>query len=306
MSQEESTITPINIGGLQGRMLFRKSPEGKRRKILVIYGLHSSIERMQTTAEFHNQYGEVTMPDLPGFGGMDSFYQINREPDLDAYADYIYTFLKSRKLTSDVTVVAMSFGFLAVTRMLQKYPDSKGFVKDVISVVGFARWTDFSIKPIYRHLAVVLSRILKTRLGSWLVNSLIFNRVSLRGLFWIFSLVNPKYQQSLGKEKKAARAMELDLWTGNDTRTKFYTWELVFKVDLVENARKIDLPIHNMYAGTDQYFDSERVKQSLKKIFNDYLPSVADTELHAPSILGDVDEIDRMYSSEIKQLLSKS
>ncbi|MDX1766188.1 MAG: hypothetical protein R3313_04525, partial [Candidatus Saccharimonadales bacterium] len=63
MSQDETTITPINIGGLQGRMMHLEAPEGKRRKILVVYGLHSSIERMKTTAEFHNQFGEVTMPD---------------------------------------------------------------------------------------------------------------------------------------------------------------------------------------------------------------------------------------------------
>jgi len=306
MSQDESTITSINIGGLQGRMLHLPAPEDKERKILIIYGLHSSIERMHTTAEFHNQYGEVTMPDLPGFGGMESFYKVNREPSLDSYADYLYTFMKSRKLTEDVTVVAMSFGFLAVTRMFQKYPDSYKYVKDIISVVGFGKWTDFTMKARYRRLSVFLSRIFRTRFGGRLVKILIFNRISLRGLFWIFSLVNPKYQQSLGEERKAARAMELDLWTGNDTRTKFYTWVVVLTVDLTTVECTIPLQVYNMYSKTDQYFDSDRVRRSLEKVYETYTASVANTPLHAPSILGDKEEIDRMYSEDIKQLLSKS
>ncbi|MDX1765982.1 MAG: hypothetical protein R3313_03450, partial [Candidatus Saccharimonadales bacterium] len=214
--------------------------------------------------------------------------------------------MKSRRLTSDVTVVAMSFGFIVLTRMLQKYPESRAYTKDIISVMGFGRWTDFTLSNRTRKTYIYISKLFRTKLGSWLVKTFVFNRVVLKLMFWIFSKFNPKYQQSLGEERKAGRAMEERLWRSNDARTKFYTWVSVLTVDLTITDIKIPLKVYNMYSKTDQYFDSQRVKQSLKKLYQDYVPSVANSTLHAPSILGDRDEIDRMYSDDIKQLLSKS
>lgn len=43
-----------------------------------------------------NDFGAVTMPDLPGFGGMESFHKIGKQATLDNYADYMAAFIKLR------------------------------------------------------------------------------------------------------------------------------------------------------------------------------------------------------------------
>src|SRR5690606_17005732 len=133
----ETHIEPLVVNGLRGRLLhIPASGKGKKQTVL-IYGIHSSHERMYSMALFLSEYGSVTMPDLPGIGGMDSFYSIGRKPTLDEYADYLYTVLKTRGLQQHVTIVAMSFGFLVVTRMLQRHEDARGWFDDIISFVGF-------------------------------------------------------------------------------------------------------------------------------------------------------------------------
>jgi len=90
-------IAPLEIAGLRGRVLELPAQKGGGKTVLLIYGLHSSLERMYSTAQFHSRYAKVIMPDLPGIGGMESFYKIGRKPDLESYADYLYAFIKSRR-----------------------------------------------------------------------------------------------------------------------------------------------------------------------------------------------------------------
>src|SRR5205085_11669969 len=89
-------IVPLNINGLEGRVMHLPAPKTKKagqREILFVYGLHSSLERWWGLTQVLNRYGAVTMPDLPGFGGMDSFYTIGKKPTLDNMADYLAAFV---------------------------------------------------------------------------------------------------------------------------------------------------------------------------------------------------------------------
>jgi pimeloyl-ACP methyl ester carboxylesterase len=86
-------IAPIDINNLKGRCLNLPN-KSSSRKILFIYGHHSSLERWWGLMQALNEYGDVTMPDLPGFGGMDSFYKIGKKPTLDNMADYLKKFIK--------------------------------------------------------------------------------------------------------------------------------------------------------------------------------------------------------------------
>src|SRR5689334_19455199 len=117
-------IVPLNINGLEGRMLHMPAAKkGRNREILLIYGHHAMLERWWGLVQNLNDYGTVTMPDLPGFGGMDSFAKIGRKPTIDAFADYMAAFIKLRYKRKRVTMVAISFGFVVATRMLQRYPE---------------------------------------------------------------------------------------------------------------------------------------------------------------------------------------
>jgi pimeloyl-ACP methyl ester carboxylesterase len=103
-----------------------------------VYGHHSSLERWWGVVQDLNQYGGVTMPDLPGFGGMQSLYKIGEKPDVDTLADYLAAFVKLRYKRRRVTIAGLSFGFVVATRMLQRYPDLVKKVDLLISVAGFA------------------------------------------------------------------------------------------------------------------------------------------------------------------------
>jgi hypothetical protein len=59
-------ILPLNMNGLEGRMLRLPDSNKTGREILFIYGQHSSLERWWGLAQALNTTGGVTMPDLPG------------------------------------------------------------------------------------------------------------------------------------------------------------------------------------------------------------------------------------------------
>ena len=112
----------LDINGLRGRMVVLPAQHGADTEILFSHGRHSSLERWRPLLEYLRRFGRVTAPDLPGFGGMDSFYALGKKPTLDAYAGYLGAFMTLRFRRKRVVIVAEGFGFAAATRMLQRYP----------------------------------------------------------------------------------------------------------------------------------------------------------------------------------------
>src|SRR3954470_17459407 len=130
-------IVPLNINRLDGRMLrlpAKSARQAKNREILFVYGLHSSLERWWGLTQVLSRYGNVTMPDLPGFGGMDSFYKIGKKPTLDNMADYLAAFIKLRYKNKKLIIAGMSFGFVIATRLLQRYPELTKKVALLVSI----------------------------------------------------------------------------------------------------------------------------------------------------------------------------
>src|ERR1044072_6623658 len=127
-------IMPLNMNGLQGRVRHTPAPKNRQCEMLFVYGHHSSLARWFGLMQNLNRYAAVTMPDLPGFGGMDSFYKIGEEATLDNLADYLAAFVKMRYKRRRVTIAGMSLGFVIVTRMLQRYPDLTKKVDMVVSL----------------------------------------------------------------------------------------------------------------------------------------------------------------------------
>jgi pimeloyl-ACP methyl ester carboxylesterase len=300
MANQDIKIEPLSLRGMSGRILSAKGP-AHGSQILLVYGIQSSMERMRSTAEWLADYGHVIMPDLPGLGGMDSFYSVGLEPTLDNYADYLYTFLSMRKPAKPMAVVAMSFGFLVVTRMLQKYPDSKEWIRDVISFVGFGSSADF--KAYSSPLNIIVSRMFSTRFGGWFAKTFIFNPLSLRVMFAIFRKFNPKYKHAMETDATSSQAMELNLWQVNDARTRFALYVLLLSFDLTNHAEPIEVPLHDVATPSDQYFDRQRVTISLKKLYHRVGSSPANLKLHAPSIIGDKYDVDAIFSGEVKKIL---
>lgn len=300
-------IVPLNINGLEGRMLRLPAPSAKaaaNKEILFVYGHHSSLERWWGLAQVLNRYGAVTMPDLPGFGGMDSFYKIGKKPTVDNLADYLAAFLKLRYKRKQVTIVGMSFGFVIVTRMLQNYPELAKKVRLLVSVVGFAHKDDFTFsKPRY------WSYLLGTRILSLRLPPIFFRYTALQP--WVLRNFygrthNAKHKFAQAKDQadiELIKKVEVGLWHDNDVRTWAFTTAEFLTFD---NCRvRVDLPIWHVAAKSDHFFDNHVVEQHLRIIFSGFHSVAIDLKTHAPSVIADEKAAAALVPAKLRRALSR-
>ena len=297
-----SYIEPLHMNNMDGRMLYLP-PKRQKREILVIYGHHSSLERWWGLVQSFNDFGAVTMPDLPGFGGMDSFYKIGRQATLDNYADYMAAFVKMRYKRKKVTIVGISFGFLVATRMLQRYPELSKRVDILVSAMGFMHNNNFVFSRTrfnsYRYLAEVVS------LPPF---PIVFRYTALVApvLRTFYSRTNnAKHKFAYGKDnaevQKAIMDIEVDLWQNNDVRTYMRTTVEMFTVD--HTAKKVDLPVWHVHTANDNYFDNTIIEQQMRVVFNDFHPVPLNVKSHAPSVVATKKEASDFVPVELRKIL---
>lgn len=300
----EDYIKPLHVNGLSGRMLHLPAPAKTDRELLVIYGHHSSLERWWGLAQAFNDFGSVVMPDLPGFGGMDDFYRIGRKATLDDYADYLAAIMKLRYKHRRVTLVGISFGFLVVTRMLQRYPELTERVDVLISAVGFMRYDDFLFTPRRHKAYVMLSKVLAVRPFDWLFRYLALNRYTLRFAYARTHNAKVKFKHAAGDHAlfNSLMDMEIKLWHANHVRTHFKTTVEMLTVDNCQT--RVDLPVWHVFTQNDNYFDNSVVEQHMKIVFNDYIPARIHSASHAPSVIANKKESKFLIPKELAELLS--
>lgn len=297
-------IMPLNMNGLQGRMMYMPAPAGRKREILFIYGHHSSLERWFGLAQVLNRYGAITAPDLPGFGGMQSFYKIGKKPTIDNMADYLAAFVKMRYKRKPVTIVGLSFGFVVATRMLQRYPDLVKKVDMIVSVVGFAHKDDFVFGPLrywgYRSLS---------RVFSFPVTSSIFRGVALRpSILRTFYARTHNARHKLGdlgeEEFRQMIEVEIWLWRNNDARTYMYTSNQLMRLD---NCKKqINLPVWHVSVQADHFFDNDLVEQHLQVIFTRlHGMKITGLSKHAPTVIATAKDAAPFVPLRLRRQLSR-
>jgi len=294
---------PLDMNGLSGRMLYLPPPKGKKREILLLYGQHSSLERWWGIAQVLNRYGAVTIPDLPGFGGMDSFYKVGKKPNFDNYADYLAAFVRMRYKRKRVTIVGMSFGFVAATRMLQRFPDLVKKVDLFVSLVGFAHKDDFSISPAMYWFW----RIGSTVIG-WPPIAAFFRAVCLQPMVLRFVYQYTGHAKFKGLSTEQAKAMsevEIWLWHHNDVRTWLYSTTQMLTLD---NCKvRIDLPVWHVGVAHDHFFDNGIIEQHMRIIFSEFHGSNLSpkTSAHAPTVIADEKDAAPFVPSELRRQLAK-
>lgn len=297
-------IVPIDINGLKGRMLSLPAPKGKSREILYVYGHHSSLERWFGIAEDLNQYGSVVVPDLPGFGGMDSFYEIGMKPTLDNMADYLASFIKMRYKRKKVTLLGLSFGFAVITRMLQRYPELNSKVELLISVVGFSHRDDFSFtKPRYwgyRLSAGFFSR----RLPAAFFRNVVLHPALIRNFYSRTHNAKSKFAGLSELEAKQATEMEVTLWRCNEVRTYMTTTVEMLTINNCEV--RIPRKLFHVSVKVDAYFDSKIVEQHLRIIFDEVEMLKVDMENHAPTVIADKEASQELIPLVIRQELDRN
>ena len=297
-------IKPLEMNGLRGRMLYMPAPKNKKRKILLIYGHHASIERMFGIAEDLNQYGEVTMPDLPGFGGMDSFYTIGMKPTLDNLADYLAAFIKLRYKKEKITICGMSLGFVIATRMLQRYPALAKQVDLLVSVVGFCHHDDLTFTKTRQTFYKVFSHFFSTRPTSAFFRNVCLSPFVLRAVYSRLHNAKNKFENLSEADKKRAMEFEIYLWRCNDVRTYMQTSILMLTFDNCQ--KRVNLPVEHIAVGKDQYFNNSYVEQHMRVVFSDFRMHEAVMDNHAPSIIADKQAAMNLVPKSVRTLLAKA
>ncbi len=293
-------ITPITVNGLHGRLLFMPNTKHKQN-ILLLYGHHSSLERMTGVVEDLHQYGSVTMPDWPGFGGMDSFYKIGMKPTFDDMADYLATIIKLRFKNRKITVLAMSYAFVVVTRMLQKYPHLAKNINILISVVGFCHKDDFKFsKSRYRSYKYA-AQFFSYKLPALFFRNVVLSPAMLRVGYGKTHNAKNKFKNLSTEQAKQAMDFEIHLWRSNDLRTHMFTTVDFLTVD--NCTKQVKLPVHHISVDTDQYFDNFVVEQHMRIIFTDFIKHKAHLDSHAPSIIADKQAASGLLPLTVRKLL---
>ncbi len=298
----EDYIVPLYVNGLNGRML-RMPNKDKNREILFVYGHHSTIERWWGLIQVLGDYGTVTAPDLPGFGGMDSFYKIGKKPDLDTMADYLATFIKMQYKRRRVSIAGLSFGFIVVTRMLQRYPDLAKKVDLLVSVVGFAHKDDFTFTR-SRHTGYVLAaRALSHKLPSIFFRNVLLHPSLLRAAYAKTHNAKHKFKNTNKSEFNRMMDFEIHLWHANDARTHMATTVEMLNVNNLK--KRVDLPVWHVAVAGEKYFDNTMVEQHYRIIFSDFNVAMSKLDNHAPSILATKAQASPLVPKEIRKVLSK-
>lgn len=301
--QAADYIHPLNMNGLKGRMLRLPPPKGKKREILFIYGHHSSLERWWGVVQDMNQYGGVTMPDLPGFGGMDSFYKIGRKPTIDNLADYLASFIKLRYKGKRLTIAGLSFGFVVATRMLQNYPDIAKKVDLVVSVVGFAHREDFVFSKSRYWAYRAGSSLFAHRPTAFFFKNIFLNPLILRLAYSKTYNAREKFAGKDKEEHKQVMDTEIHLWHTNDVCTHWYTVTEFLKLN--NCTKQVDLPLWHVSVKADRYFDNHLVEQHMRIIFSDFHHAVSKMDSHAPSIIGDIKTAKPLMPAQLRRILAK-
>jgi pimeloyl-ACP methyl ester carboxylesterase len=297
-------IMPLNINGLEGRMLHMPAPSSAQsREILLIYGHHAMLERWWGLVENLNEFGAVTMPDLPGFGGMDSFAKAGRKPDIDAFADYLAAFIKLRYKRKRITIVGISFGFVVATRMLQRYPELTKKVDLLVSMVGFMHRDDFVYRKPARNFYRRAARLFAARPFAFLIRYVALNHFVLTTLYT--KLPNSKRRMIEVTEAEFQSTMEFEvrIWKANDVRTHWLTTSEFLNLD--NCTSQVNLPVYHVISSHDHYFNNEIVKQHMLVVFTGYKVYTARSKAHTPSILAGKKAMRVLVPPGLRRVLAK-
>ena len=297
-------IAPLNMNGLQGRVLHAPAVKSnKKREIMLVYGHHALLERWWGLVENLRDYGAVTMPDLPGFGGMDSFRKLDQEPTIDAFADYLAAFVRMRYKKRRITIVGISFGFVVATRMLQRYPDIAKKVDILASLVGFMHADDFRFKPRNQRAARMLARFFGTRFASTLIRYIALNGPTIRTIYARMPAGKRRLSSMDPLEAREMLDFDVRLWHLNDVSTHWRTTAEFLALDNCQT--KVALSVWHVASNNDPYLNTDLVEQHMLVTFQACTVLLMDAKAHTPNLIADKAELGIMLPPKLRRALSK-
>lgn len=253
--------TVLRINRLRGRILNLPAPKGKRREILVIYGLHSSIESVTGLARVINKYGAVTVPELPGIGGMTSFHSIDEAVLVDNYASYLASLIEFRyHRKRNIAIVAVGEGALFVTRMLQNHTKAANKIDKLICIGGILHHNDVPTLRSNRILARLAYSFLLLKPITWIVSRFRFR--------WLI-----KATHTHKNRPQELREVDVKVWQKSDMRTHFTLKRQFLRVDACTTT--LDRAVFLVCANLPSGVDTRALKQHASIVFkrvNEFVP----------------------------------
>ena len=161
MTDKNNNIQSLKMNRLQGRFMRVNAVTSKNREILLVYDVPMNIEMITPMANSLAKFGNVTVPDLPGIGGMNSFYTIKQKPTTENYARYLASFIKLRYQRRRVTIVGIGFGFTIIAQLIKQHPSIAKRIDLAVSIDGFLHSIDLNIEPSQKQF-VKLKRLLQS------------------------------------------------------------------------------------------------------------------------------------------------
>jgi pimeloyl-ACP methyl ester carboxylesterase len=297
-------IVPLNINGLRGRMLKAPASGKGKREILFIYGHHAALERVFGFVEDLQQYGNVTVPDLPGFGGMDSYYKLKQVPTLDNMADYLAAFVKLRYNGKRISIIGMSYGFVIATRMLQRYPELADKTDLMVSLVGFSHKDDLAYKKFrfafYRYGA----QLFTARPLSLFFRNVCLHPAVLKRAYAKTHNAKKKFEGMDKATVKQFMEFEVYLWHCNDVRTWFQS---IVEFMTLDNCKKqLDVPFIHITVGNDRYLREDVVEQHLRIIFRNITIAESKQDQHMPSVIASAAEAKSYFPDQVRSALARA
>ena len=288
-------IMPLNVNSLRGNLYYKKNYSITSKHLLYIPDLRSDIHTNFNVLQTLSAYGSVTAIDLPGIGGMESFYKIDRKPTIENYADYLSSLIRLRYKNKNIILVGQGFGFIVLTRMLQKNPNIAKQVRLVIAIDGIARFDDLSIdkktRIYYRFIGllhIIAQLLVSIGLKYHFLEKGIFNRSNKKDLF----------QNLLSTDTKFANKS----LHSNDLATHLY---LLRRISMFDNctSEQLDIPLWNIILD-DSSIDKEVNEQHLRIIYKRYYQSTPKIKYYDLFVVNDK-LMSSFINSKLKRLLAR-
>jgi hypothetical protein len=259
ISIADQYTTSINLAGLVSKIMYIPAAAHKNHNILMVYGHFGTPSNYFNLANDLAKYGNVTVPELPGFNNHQSLYKIHDKPTIDELAEYLVTVVNYRFRKKKVTIVAIGFGVVVVTRMLQRHSAITKRVAIVISIDGMAHHDDLnSLSSAKRRLYAVLFRV-----SSWRIPSEI-----VRNTYQPYALLERIYCIKTPTTQKKGERQRLIDWHVHDFRTYMRTMSELMKLD---NCQKtINVKFAQVWSGTLTCLDREVTNQHFQIIYDNF------------------------------------
>ena len=219
-------------------------------------------------------------------------------------ADYLAAFVKLRyKKNQKFTIIAVSYGFSVVTKMLQRYPDIAKRIDLLISISGITNNKDFKWKRHNFFFMYGLAWLLSKRLPAFIAKNITIREPVIKLLYHIAERKHPKLKATDIADRNERINFEIKLWKVNDFHTWTYTSLTLLRLNL--EGIHVDLPVHHVSVDNDHYLDQVSVESHMRRIYKDFAMAKTKLPAHAPTVLATAKDVMPYIPPKIRALLRK-